>query len=170
MCGGTGADNVTEQINTGLSPRVRGNRKRLEWEYTGSRSIPACAGEPTSIPRMTRTMRVYPRVCGGTMKRALRTFGSQGLSPRVRGNRTDPAADCARDGSIPACAGEPRFRTAGCARSRVYPRVCGGTAFDFRHQGMLRGLSPRVRGNPGQGTEVIQIYRSIPACAGEPWK
>ena len=31
-----------------------------------------------------------------------------------------------------------------------------------------QGLSPRVRGNQGDGVKVGVVVRSIPACAGEP--
>ena len=34
--------------------------------------------------------------------------------------------------------------------------------------GILPGLSPPVRGNHKDALGLIAIYRSIPACAGEP--
>ena len=89
----------------GLSPRVRGNRRRRPFSPKSSGSIPACAGEP-GIPAcsggtvglsprvrgnrgltMDKGAWVYPRVCGGTF---------------VRGMNSERAI-----GSIPACAGEP---------------------------------------------------------------
>ena len=51
---------------------------------------------------------------------------------------------------------------------RVYPRVCGGTAAYAERDRYQLGLSPRVRGNPGQHRQVFDAERSIPACAGEP--
>ena len=83
----------------GLSPRVRGNhdtgvgdgvypRRGTVMMLTNFGSIPACAGEP-----------IY---------RLAVPEGSQGLSPRVRGNpalSSPPATESSR--SIPACAGEP---------------------------------------------------------------
>ena len=109
-------------------------------------------------------------MCGGT--------DAEGLSPRVRGNRSSARRDfCAtlwvyprvcggtndvlRGSrhptswrSIPACAGEPghmlvRSHWAECSWG-VYPRVCGGTM-------RIRLLKPG-----------IPFVRSIPACAGEP--
>ncbi len=50
-----------------------------------------------------------------------------GAHPRVRGNRAGIRAGVCPDGSIPARAGEPPWRWPGPARSRVYPRACGGT-------------------------------------------
>ena len=72
-------------------------------------------------------------------------------------------------GSIPACAGEPERGHGENDPSEVYPRVCGGTP--NRTGGTLRltGLSPRVRGNQAFPQRFAIYYRSIPACAGEPW-
>ena len=66
-----------------------------------------------------------------------------------------PDSDLDRQGSIPACAGEPSYPMA--------------------HRNIVRayvGLSPRVRGNLAQVMASNRIARhqarSIPACAGEP--
>ena len=50
----------------------------------------------------------------------------------------------------------------------VYPRVCGGTSSTDDSDSVGEGLSPRVRGNRGQGTDQRRFAGSIPACAGEP--
>ena len=95
-------------------------------------------------------------------------YPTEGLSPRVRGNRVTELGDVGMLRSIPACAGEPRGRGADPPGGRVYPRVCGGT----RHggAGVRRdlGLSPRVRGNPPHVLTSDSRRGSIPACAGEP--
>ena len=66
VCGGTYQVGQEVQKDMGLSPRVRGNHEfRLE-PMAGTRSIPACAGEPwTDLGHGTHPG-VYPRVCGGT--------------------------------------------------------------------------------------------------------
>ena len=46
--------------------------------------------------------------------------------------------------------------------------MCGGTRPRQRIRFALDGLSPRVRGNPGQAYRVQATAGSIPACAGEP--
>ena len=51
---------------------------------------------------------------------------------------------------------------------RVYPRACGGTRDDATFDKTLRGLSPRVRGNPAPGDLQLARMGSIPARAGEP--
>ena len=152
----------------GLSPRVRGNQIIARPPHPPRRSIPACAGEPPRHFRFRLPRKVYPRVCGGTRSSPGTRRTCCGLSPRVRGN---PAVDLERqlrDGSIPACAGEPCCRPGLPWPPRVYPRVCGGTVTGRRQLGRRWGLSPRVRGNPPRQRPVPGRPRSIPACAGEP--
>ena len=71
-------------------------------------------------------------------------------------------------GSIPACAGEPTPGLSGAMTLTVYPRVCGGTPHFRGAEGIIRGLSPRVRGNHLLAAAARLESRSIPACAGEP--
>ena len=190
MCGGT-CDTAKGGGNAaGLSPRVRGNLFRPATQAGPEGSIPACAGEPTahfffpvqvrSIPacagepvvqcRRELGRRVYPRVCGGTRFLGLGLEYWPGLSPRVRGNPVSGRRAGVWQGSIPACAGEPSRWTYARDAYRVYPRVCGGTSLS-RSQGRTEGgLSPRVRGNPPLRGQSPELIRSIPACAGEPWR
>ena len=162
VCGGTAASaaSLAARRSSGLSPRVRGNRRNAQPPYrrlpvavyprvcggtailvtyprlTLTRSIPACAGEPGAV-----TTVVFYVI-------------AQGLSPRVRGNLYDNRARCSDDfdrGLSPRVRGNrgraPRRRSRPDA---VYPRVCGGTWIDA-----LRGPD-------------TWLARSIPACAGEP--
>ena len=46
--------------------------------------------------------------------------------------------------------------------------MCGGTTSVCATFSRVRGLSPRVRGNPTNVPVHINVLRSIPACAGEP--
>ena len=123
--------------------------------------IPACAGEPGLAFHLRHPpLKVYPRVCGGTvteLEETLRYGLSRvrpqhssyrfpvGLSPRVRGNQIKGTYATHLRRSIPACAGEP-----------VTVESWG------------QGLSPRVRGNPPESYRPGLLLRSIPACAGEP--
>ena len=168
VCGGTFYTKPKRVFFLGLSPRVRGNRRRCGLRRRHRRSIPACAGEPTIPMGVPPLAWVYPRVCGGT--RDLTRFAERrgGLSPRVRGNLPDRVCPDAVAGSIPACAGEPLAQSHAAASPSVYPRVCGGT---FRLQGSHnnpKGLSPRVRGNLRVTPMTSYVKGSIPACAGEP--
>ena len=92
----------------------------------------------------------------------------RGLSPHVRGNPTiDPRADVLQ-GSIPACAGQPRRGSMQAPRRKVYPRMCGATKKVDHVSRFDVGLSPHVRGNLTTPSAPVTSSRSIPACAGQP--
>ena len=168
VCGGTGGPPMMDELNTGLSPRVRGNRLVRGYRICHQRSIPACAGEPRIGTGGASQISVYPRVCGGTAWVPKSPVKTVGLSPRVRGNRVIPGGNGYSVRSIPACAGEPRQGAACAIAMKVYPRVCGGTEPIVDRRADLRGLSPRVRGNLVITHLRSLHHRSIPACAGEP--
>ena len=86
----------------------------------------------------------------------------------MRGNRRTLWSTPAAPGSIPAYAGEPLTTGDIASVSKVYPRVCGGTADLPANRPLADGLSPRMRGNrvKRQGWQAME--RSIPAYAGEP--
>ena len=147
VCGGTHAIHELMTGRTGLSPRVRGNHIYVRQYLFRPRSIPACAGEPSIAGRWRIGSGVYPRVCGGTHYATMPTQHPGGLSPRVRGNREPAAHTEGPIRSIPACAGEPPTCLPSPGVSRVYPRVCGGTALSSPLDSPHYGLSPRVRGN-----------------------
>ena len=153
---------------TGLSPRVRGNRHSSKARRSTTGTIPACAGEPPLAMYAPDRYRDYPRVCGGTVPPADDRQHDMGLSPRVRGNH----GECRRHPpvlrTIPACAGEPPASSTGKVAKWDYPRVCGGTCALMLGSDILTGLSPRVRGNPVRQALASAPDRTIPACAGEP--
>ena len=168
MCGGTGKVFCLITPLRGLSPRVRGNPRCSTRAGRSRRSIPACAGEPRAGPGIGGREAVYPRVCGGTVSSASAMAWARGLSPRVRGNLAVWATWASSAGSIPACAGEPRWQSSGTDIQGVYPRVCGGTWGGVIRRAAAWGLSPRVRGNPLTTGPRERQFGSIPACAGEP--
>ena len=102
------------------------------------------------MSRSCTQSRVYPRVCGGTVRPSVVVVIVMGLSPRVRGNLDFAGGVCVGIGSIPACAGEPGKGSPSAGRLRVYP--------------------PRVRGNQHRYSHNSACFGSIPACAGEPAK
>ena len=169
MCGATLRRLMPNSTLSGLSPRVRGNRAITCGGSPPSRSIPACAGQPTASGVAVRTRRVYPRVCGATHIGKDRTESLDGLSPRVRGNPRAVNLCGERKGSIPACAGQPPCGLRVGAVASVYPRVCGATCSPPAIVASRKGLSPRVRGNPSSPVCVCVDRRSIPACAGQPY-
>ena len=168
VCGGTCESAASSSALSGLSPRVRGNQQQQPVDGLVSGSIPACAGEPGRRPRRRGRSRVYPRVCGGTAPPACPSTPWCGLSPRVRGNPRGAGGSIGCQGSIPACAGEPPTVECSGRRTRVYPRVWGGTFWAAVCAAPWLGLSPRVRGNRLPASHAAVRSRSIPACAGEP--
>ena len=152
----------------GLSPLVRGNRRKRRARRLSGGSIPARAGKPHHAPGRQSRNRVYPRSCGETLITLIRRFDGVGLSPLVRGNRSLPVSDAAPPGSIPARAGKP----SGCFEKQslvwVYPRSCGETYVESADANGTMGLSPLVRGNHGQHRPSRFCTRSIPARAGKP--
>ena len=145
-CGGNCACPRPVNSNWGLSPRVRGKLGAALVPICPPGSIPAGAGETTAPGITMPAGGVYPRGCGGNVRRWQSAWAKAGLSPRVRGKRIDPARPQVWAGSIPAGAGETvpvRFLAHWV---RVYPRGCGGNRRSGRLPRWSVGLSPRVRG------------------------
>ena len=164
VCGGTQSRSSSMMALTGLSPRVRGNQAVRQHAGRVIRSIPACAGEPGPARYLRCKSAVYPRVCGGTRIDAVQPgLAANPAAPRFHGADLEQLQR-----SIPACAGEPGEIAAARVGLRVYPRVCGGTWMSYSLASPPRGLSPRVRGNPGGRGQLPGRPGSIPACAGEP--
>ena len=106
VCGGTPIRSLDEWVALGLSPRGRGNHYHRPRMVRPSRSIPACAGEPSKFYIYIGCLGVYPRVCGEPSAR--RTSAPLlSVYPRV--------------------CGEPAPKRSSHTPSAVYPRVCGGT-------------------------------------------
>ena len=168
VCGGTTPTRSHSPDHSGLSPRLRGNHAARCELILEIGSIPASAGEPSTLSAMPSEVTVYPRVCGGTNSTRAAPSRSPGLSPRLRGNRRySPYASGCR-GSIPASAGEPLERPQYPLGVWVYPRGCGGTYPIPPLRERYKGLSPRLRGNRYQARADAAEYGSIPASAGEP--
>ena len=168
VCGGTRMWIRMRIGGEGLSPRMRGNPPAYRPVHRRARSIPAYAGEPARGLLRSPAVPVYPRVCGGTYGRILRDERTWGLSPRMRGNLPAFVISCAASRSIPAYAGEPRWRRSMRGWRRVYPRVCGGTRGGRGSRRRCDGLSPRMRGNRPGELRAAEQAGSIPAYAGEP--
>ena len=146
-CGGAQISLISDVTSSGLSPPVRGSRTQSRPDSLAKGSIPARAGEPPWRPKGRTLRRVYPRPCGGAESITRRAVHNSGLSPPVRGSHLGLDRLERNDGSIPARAGEPLFRSWGRSSLRVYPRPCGGP----RREGLQ-----------------VHVEGSIPARAGEP--
>ena len=170
VCGATRPHRRTERPAEGLSPRVRGHPIIIGALVAILGSIPACAGPPTRGRGLSRTRKVYPRVCGATGKGQCRPCRAAGLSPRVRGHHALGELRLLRARSIPACAGPPRVPRSRLKMAPVYPRVCGATGEGGSILDKQIGLSPRVRGHRREVFGCGHGERSIPACAGPPFR
>ena len=95
---------------------------------------------------------------------------TKGLSPRMRGNRSQRHPGRRHNGSIPAHAGKPPIQTLFSHLPGVYPRACGETVKTVRSLPLFGGLSPRMRGNLFLPMSEHAIDGSIPAHAGKPGK
>ena len=107
-------------------------------------------------------------MCGEAATGSSQYESIQGLSPRVRGSLISLTFPSSALGSIPACAGKPSAPCRGLRAPRVYPRVCGEADDRELKRQMQEGLSPRVRGSPGEKLVSLGVGGSIPACAGKP--
>ena len=107
VCGATDTQSRRGMDSWGLSPRVRGNRQAALSDDWFCGPIPACAGQPLRLPGTVVYLWAYPRVCGATGRWKDLGQAHRGLSPRVRGNRSQVALYFAIFGPIPACAGQP---------------------------------------------------------------
>jgi len=67
VCGGTGIAWINSTQAIGLSPRVRRYLARLRRRFSARGSISACAEVPARETHRLICIRVYLRVCGGTM-------------------------------------------------------------------------------------------------------
>ncbi len=152
----------------GLSPRVRGNLILIAPHIARQRSIPACTGKPSEHREDAAGLPVYPRVYGETSRRVEWRIATDGLSPRVRGNRMHGPCDRLRLRSIPACTGKPAAGRQYAGDGQVYPRVYGETSHCRETKTASEGLSPRVRGNLPDFEPNVDDWRSIPACTGKP--
>ena len=106
---------------------------------------------------------------GGATGFSVESLGElKGLSPRGRGNLLVVDVPGLVVRSIPAWAGQPRVVEYQEKVYTVYPRVGGATARSAPSGSSSNGLSPRGRGNQGNGGPNYVLKRSIPAWAGQP--
>ena len=67
LCGGNRLLSELDMPMLGLSPLVRGKLEAVGIGGSRRGSIPACAGETRLVNIHTRSVGVYPRLCGGNM-------------------------------------------------------------------------------------------------------
>ncbi len=151
----------------GRSPRGRGKLDIPHQRIAHSGSIPAWAGEALALRPACAYPRVDPRVGGGSIGVGLLVLLAVGRSPRGRGKHLQNQIAGIRKRSIPAWAGEASRIGALRARTRVDPRVGGGSVIQPAAGAGWPGRSPRGRGKHHTAGDEGFGHGSIPAWAGE---
>ena len=64
-CGGASLERMRQDLQVGLSPRLRGSLIRSRRRVLSIGPIPAPAGEPQAIIQLVALKMAYPRACGG---------------------------------------------------------------------------------------------------------
>ncbi len=131
---------------SGSSPQVRGTLLYYDRTYTGSRFIPAGAGN--ALINITNGPNGY------------------GSSPQVRGTRQDGQEYMKGDRFIPAGAGNAKPIASRLTLSTVHPRRCGERTERLDSINLRVGSSPQVRGTLETAATGADINRFIPAGAG----
>ncbi len=130
----------------GSSPRGRGTLVQGAGCSTGTRFIPAWAGNASGQAASDGLIPVHPRVGGERSRLVPQPMGRAGSSPRGRGTRPRRRrpARCRR--FIPAWAGNARCLSIAPCRTSVHPRVGGERAPSSVIGTLSSGSSPRGRG------------------------
>ena len=92
---------------------------------------------------------------------------TSGSSPRMRGKQLRGVEAAARDRIIPAHAGQTTSGLPGSVTSSDHPRACGTNVEMHASLGSHVGSSPRMRGKLRQQLHVPELFRIIPAHAGQ---
>ena len=131
-----------------------------------SRFIPARAGNSKRSGTASSAQAVHPRACGELPSSLEPVNPWGGSSPRVRG--THGQREYARDASrfIPARAGNSASRGGRWNLYTVHPRACGELELQTWIARQTTGSSPRVRGTRGLEGLPPEMFRFIPARAG----
>ena len=151
---------------TGSSPRVRGTPGQPGAGRWLARFIPARAGNTSPDQPPTGERPVHPRACGEHRLEENRNEQIDGSSPRVRGTHAAYLALAVGKRFIPARAGNTRAHSPAVPPGPVHPRACGEHSASEGGGVVSVGSSPRVRGTRRGCRGRSQVFRFIPARAG----
>ncbi len=150
----------------GLSPLARGTHQRYRLQLTGSRFIPAGAGNTSRADEKAVNNAVYPRWRGEHTGTYQNMMISGGLSPLARGTRCSVNIDGDVTRFIPAGAGNTAADSRAGHHRPVYPRWRGEHQLSDVSLAWRHGLSPLARGTPVHIRFLVARSRFIPAGAG----
>ena len=145
-CGANEAQDGSDDLVPGSSPRVRGKRARPATAHERRRIIPARAGQTIRLLGTVHGDSDHPRACGANNCFDLTVPGDPGSSPRVRGKHGFSGDLVAPVRIIPARAGQTVCCVVDIALLPDHPRACGANADTGVSTWNMTGSSPRVRG------------------------
>ena len=134
----------------GLSPLARGTPEAGWTHESLNRFIPAGAGNTLT------TSSIFPAL--------------NGLSPLARGTQKTYRGSRVRIRFIPAGAGNTSPEARVSVSGTVYPRWRGEHDLHSCHFAPFSGLSPLARGTLRSSLRYPDVYRFIPAGAGNTWR
>ena len=152
---------------------MRGTPCLGSMEVTGTRIIPADAGNTCSRSGPAPRPGDHPRGCGEHQSFQSRLYRFQGSSPRMRGTLDELVAFVQILGIIPADAGNTHAWRLSASAWRDHPRGCGEHFSVVCWTHSRRGSSPRMRGTlidyedfrPGTGIIPADAGNTLPWCS-----
>ncbi len=157
---------VSKSAIAGSSPRMRGTLSASSTKITTPRFIPAHAGNTQPADTPLNDDSVHPRACGEHSFVPVVVRLSSGSSPRMRGTRLLYRRFEHHRRFIPAHAGNTFTQSQISVGTSVHPRACGEHLPDLLHRWSSSGSSPRMRGTHRLFTKFTELWRFIPAHAG----
>ena len=128
--------------------------------------IPADAGSTPTNGLLALSSMDHPRGCGEHDGNTADTYTGQGLSPRMRGARSQPSQSILFKRIIPADAGTTRPVESGLSHCEDHPRGCGEHGRGYYPDFPKLGSSPRMRGAQTVVHRDMAENGIIPADAG----
>ena len=151
----------------GSSPRMRGKRHVVSFQYFVCRIIPAHAGQTIRRTATPEKSTDHPRACGANITRHAGMNLTNGSSPRMRGKLILDVESPTEIRIIPAHAGQTSPPEDLFKHDKDHPRACGANRCCPPSCAPSAGSSPRMRGKRPLGLQGDAHHRIIPAHAGQ---
>ena len=146
---------------------MRGKQTLRDGQAIGVRIIPAHAGQTLAYYKPLQLPSDHPRACGANSALRPSNILQSGSSPRMRGKPRLCTAAISALRIIPAHAGQTSDYFSSEIISSDHPRACGANVEMHASLGSHVGSSPRMRGKLRQQLHVPELFRIIPAHAGQ---
>ena len=146
---------------------MRGKLGLLPFRVPAARIIPAHAGQTRRSRWRCCRCPDHPRACGANFSNALHCSSGDGSSPRMRGKLMTKNNVLTEERIIPAHAGQTDASLVTLRRHPDHPRACGANLTSAFRGNINVGSSPRMRGKLLHRRTPVEIFRIIPAHAGQ---